>query len=89
MTQSASASPTPNGFLAFLRHPLTALVAVMLVAMFWATVGFASALFTNEIVVSDGSYGLIRASWAGPAALGLLAIGFALGRGLRPRHDAT
>jgi len=89
MVQSASASPTPSPSLAFLRHPMTALAAVMVVAMFWATVGFASALFTNEIVVSDGSYGLIRASIAGPAALVLLAIGFALGRGLRPRHDAT
>ena len=75
MTHSASASPTTPRATMFLRHPVTVLAVLAFGAMIWATVGFASALFTNEIVVSDESFGLIRNSIAGPAVLLLLFVG--------------
>lgn len=89
MPQSASASPDHSPALAVLRHPATAIIVVSLVALGWATVGFASSLFTNDIVVADGSYGVIRASIAGPAALILLGIGYLLGRALAPHHGTA
>jgi len=79
MPQSASASPTPTRATTFLRHPATASLLVLLTVMLWASVGFASSLFTNDIVVSKESYGLIRASVAGPAILLLLCIGAWIG----------
>jgi hypothetical protein len=52
---------------------------VVLAALLWAAVGFASSLFTNDIIVQDESYGLIRTSIAGPIALLLLCIGAWIG----------
>lgn len=89
MTQSASASLSPHHAIAILHHPVTALIVVIAVATVWASIGFASALFTNEIVVSDDSYGVVRSSFAGPVAMVLLAIGFITGRGLRPRYNTA
>ena len=89
MPQSASVTTAQSPAIAVLRHPVTAITVVSLIALIWASVGFASSLFTNDIVVADGSYGFIRSSIAGPAALILLGIGYLLGRGLRPRHDAA
>lgn len=84
MPQSAYASPTPSRPVALLRHPATASLAVVLVALTWASVGFASSLFTNDIVVSDQASGLIRSSVSGPFALLLLCCGAWIGSLWRP-----
>ena len=76
MTHSAYASPATHRAASTLtRHPVAISLVVVVGALIWATVGFASSLFTNDIIVSDGSYGLIRASILGPAALLLLCAG--------------
>jgi hypothetical protein len=76
MTHSAYASPaTSRATATVIRHPVAISLVVVVGALFWATVGFASSLFTNDIVVADGSYGLIRASIVGPAVLLLLCAG--------------
>ena len=79
MTLSAYASPAPPRASVVIRHPVTASIVVVLVALLWATIGFSSSLFTNDIVVADESHGLIRSSITGPAILMLLCAGAWLG----------
>ena len=87
MTHSAYASPAPTRAASFLRHPATVSLVVVLAAVIWATVGFASSLFTNDIVVSEEASGLIQLSVAGPAALLLLCIGGWIGGLWRVGHS--
>ena len=79
MPQVAYASPAPPRAFDILRHPATTSIVVVFAALVWASVGFASSLFTNDIVVSDESHDLIRSSIAGPAALLLLCAGAWMG----------
>lgn len=79
MPQSAYTSPAVPRASTFLRHPATASLLVLLAAVLWASIGFASSLFTNDIIVSDESYGVIHWSIAGPAILLLLCAGAWLG----------
>jgi hypothetical protein len=79
MTQSAYASPAPARAANVLRHPATASLLVMAAALAWASVGFASSLFTNDIVVDEETSGLVRMSVVGPSVLVLLCIGAWIG----------
>ena len=87
MTHSAYASPALPRSATVIRHPITISLVVVLAAVIWATVGFASSLFTNDIVVSDDFYGLIRASIVGPAAMLLLCAGAWVGGLWQSRHQ--
>ena len=59
---------------ASLRHPATALVAILVFTFGWATIGFASALFTNDIIVSEESCGLVSNAFVGPVLLLILCL---------------
>jgi hypothetical protein len=79
MTLSAYASPAPPRAAAVLSHPMTASLLIVVAALAWASVGFASSLFTNDIVVNEETSSLVRMSVIGPLALVLLCIGAWIG----------
>ena len=69
MTQISAARAAAS-----LRHPVLVLVAVLSFAFVWASAGFASALFTNDIIVTEESYGMVSTALAGPAILLVLCL---------------
>ena len=79
MTLSAYASPAPTRAVAVFRHPVTASLLALAAALVWVSVGFASSLFTNDIVIDEQTSGLVRMSVIGPSILVLLCMGAWIG----------